>query len=171
MRIEFDTEDLKDPDTWAALNALVKLFSVRSAPPEPVVLPEAEPEATEEPKKRRGRKPKAETQKEQDAPPASALELHQALKQMDADTRPDVPEQEPEPEPEPEVQKEAPQSEDGRSHEDLVKAVREIMFARGHVWMRNVLEKHKKQAKTMAEMPDDVLRAVLANPDQYDEVA
>ena len=87
----------------------------------------------------------------------TAAELHQALKAEEASP--------------PEVVPEATEAhtDDGADHDDLVNKVREQMFARGHVWMRNVLEAHKKVAKTMAEFPVSVLKEILANPDRYDD--
>ncbi|MDE3023172.1 MAG: hypothetical protein KGI54_15205 [Pseudomonadota bacterium] len=57
-------------------------------------------------------------------------------------------------------------------HQKLVDRVREYMFHRNdHVWMRNVLEKNKKQGKTLAEMPPETLQGILDNPDQYNALA
>ncbi len=111
---------------------------------------ETRQEARQEEKPKRGRKPKPPQQ-------MTAAELHQALKAEEA----------PAPEVAPEVT-EAP-TDDGADHDDLVNKVREQMFARGHVWMRNVLEAHKKVAKTMAEFPVSVLKEILANPERYDD--
>lgn len=107
-------------------------------------------EEVQEEKPKRGRKPKAPQQ-------MTAAELHQALKAEEA--------------PAPEVAPEATEAptDDAADHDDLVNKVREQMFARGHVWMRNVLEAHKKVAKTMAEFPVSVLKEILANPDRYDD--
>ncbi len=107
-------------------------------------------EEVQEEKPKRGRKPKPPQQ-------MTAAELHQALKAEEA--------------PAPEVVPEATEAstDDGADHDDLVNKVREQMFARGHVWMRNVLEAHKKVAKTMAEFPVSVLKEILANPDRYDD--
>ena len=107
-------------------------------------------EEVQEEKPKRGRKPKPPQQ-------MTAAELHQALKAEEA--------------PAPEVASEVPEAptDDGADHDDLVNKVREQMFARGHVWMRNVLEAHKKVAKTMAEFPVSVLKEILANPDRYDD--
>lgn len=139
----------------------------------PCKLPEYEdsaPPVEEKPKPRRGRKPKGEQ--------PTAAQLHEALKELDTDTRPQLPEPEAQASNPSENATDTPASEeapegplDDRSHEDLVKAIREIMFQRGHVWMRNVLEKHKKEAKTMAEMSSATLASILADPDQFDEVA
>ena len=111
---------------------------------------ETRQEARQEEKPKRGRKQKLPQQ-------MTAAELHQALKAEEA----------PAPEVAPEVT-EAP-TDDGADHDDLVNKVREQMFARGHVWMRNVLEAHKKVAKTMAEFPVSVLKEILANPERYDD--
>ena len=107
-------------------------------------------EEVQEEKPKRGRKPKAPQQ-------MTAAELHQALKAEEA--------------PAPESVTEATEAptDDAADHDDLVNKVREQMFARGHVWMRNVLEAHKKVAKTMAEFPVSVLKEILANPDRYDD--
>lgn len=53
-------------------------------------------------------------------------------------------------------------------HQKLVDAVRALMFDRGHVWMRNVLEKHKKIAKSTVDFPDEILQSILDNPDVYE---
>ena len=66
------------------------------------------------------------------------------------------------------VAKAAPAEPD--EHMQLVEQIRALMFDKGHVWMRNVLEDHKKHGKTLTEMPDDILRAILANPAKYDGV-
>ena len=107
-------------------------------------------EEVQEEKPKRGRKPKAPQQ-------MTAAELHQALKAEEA--------------PAPESVTEATEAptDDAADHDDLVNKVREQMFARGHVWMRNVLEAHKKVAKTMAEFPVSVLKEILTNPDRYDD--
>ncbi len=107
-------------------------------------------EEVQEEKPKRGRKPKAPQQ-------MTAAELHQALKAEEAPVQESVPEAP------------ATPTDDGADHDDLVNKVREQMFARGHVWMRNVLEAHKKVAKTMAEFPVSVLKEILANPDRYDD--
>ncbi len=107
-------------------------------------------EEVQEEKPKRGRKPKAPQQ-------MTAAELHQALKAEETPVQESVPEAP------------ATPTDDGADHDDLVNKVREQMFARGHVWMRNVLEAHKKVAKTMAEFPVSVLKEILANPDRYDD--
>ena len=111
---------------------------------------ETRQEARQEEKPKRGRKQKLPQQ-------MTAAELHQALKAEEA--------------PAPESVTEATEAptDDAADHDDLVNKVREQMFARGHVWMRNVLEAHKKVAKTMAEFPVSVLKEILANPDRYDD--
>ncbi len=111
---------------------------------------ETRQEARQEEKPKRGRKQKVPQQ-------MTAAELHQALKAEEA--------------PAPESVTEATEAptDDAADHDDLVNKVREQMFARGHVWMRNVLEAHKKVAKTMAEFPVSVLKEILANPDRYDD--
>ena len=60
-------------------------------------------------------------------------------------------------------------AEDG-DHSALVNQVRELMFDRGHVWMRNVLEANKKHGKTLIEMPAATLQAILSNPDSYNNL-
>ena len=107
-------------------------------------------EEVQEEKPKRGRKPKAPQQ-------MTAAELHQALKAEETPVQESVPEAP------------ATPTDDGADHDDLVNKVREQMFARGHVWMRNVLEAHKKVAKTMAEFPVSVLKEILTNPDRYDD--
>ena len=111
---------------------------------------ETRQEARQEEKPKRGRKQKLPQQ-------MTAAELHQALKAEEA--------------PAPESVTEATEAptDDAADHDDLVNKVREQMFARGHVWMRNVLEAHKKVAKTMAEFPVSVLKEILTNPDRYDD--
>ena len=111
---------------------------------------ETRQEARQEEKPKRGRKQKLPQQ-------MTAAELHQALKAEEA--------------PAPESVTEATEAptDDAADHDDLVNKVREQMFARGHVWMRNVLEALKKVAKTMAEFPVSVLKEILANPDRYDD--
>ena len=111
---------------------------------------ETRQEEVQEEKPKRGRKPKPPQQ-------MTAAELHQALKAEETPVQESVPEAP------------ATPTDDGADHDDLVNKVREQMFARGHVWMRNVLEAHKKVAKTMAEFPVSVLKEILANPERYDD--
>ena len=111
---------------------------------------ETRQEARQEEKPKRGRKQKLPQQ-------MTAAELHQALKAEEA------------PAPESVTEATEARTDDAADHDDLVNKVREQMFARGHVWMRNVLEAHKKVAKTMAEFPVSVLKEILANPDRYDD--
>lgn len=139
---------------------------------EPAVAPAVVPD--EEPKAKRGRKSKVN---------ATAAELHQALKAVENDievarSETDVASTETIVAP-----TEADESFDlmdilatpsappnaVTSASELVDKVRAIMMERGHVWMRNVLEDHKKISKTIAELPEENLRAILANPDKYNE--
>lgn len=118
---------------------------------------------------RRSRKPKVT---------ATAAELHQALKaisapssapSLDADTKSD----EDEPFDLMEMVSSAKPAEP-KAHlieNELVNKVRQLMMERGHVWMRNVLEEHKKISKTIAELPNEYLEAILANPDRYNGAA
>ncbi len=157
MKFEFTLDDLMS--SGDARRLLLQLATMFMEPQdvekeevfhEAEVLPEVQPEA-EKPK--RGRKPKEKPPQEM-----TAAELHEALK---ASETPVVSVEEPPPEmvePLPSL-----------NHDELVGQVRDLMFVRAHVWMRNVLEQNKKVAKTMAEFPDTLLAEILANPDKYED--
>lgn len=164
MQFHFDTAELEDKKILDVLKAIVAIHEHedKESVSEVVHAPDSPCEATKaaivaEAPKRRGRRTKEEMAADaQSIPPATAADLFIALKQMD--DKPEVPEAE-----------EAPESpvEDTAA---LLADVRTIMYEKGHVWMRNVLEKHKKAGKTMADFSADVLKEIIANSDKYDEV-